>query len=703
MEPKARVAERLLRTLGIAIKTQALYPLPHPMTSRAVEGLLAALRPYMDAHGPFAARVTRYALSVGGVSFKDGPHGNLALHFYARKIAYIKIMPSVSEEALAACVSIVGMDRNSLEAAGGVKDLLRQAGVGNIQVTELALEHEEAPEPFDLNAVFELLNRGRLSPQERERVIDILRAGPEEAAQLLEHAFAMTGVAEGLSDEEQVQQVYQIIRLLDRLVLDEPFEDQPLLHASLAAAHLRVREPLRTLLTRALLSRDGGDLAARLLGEHLSSEQLAGLAEGSLARGDIAAQVTAFLRSISADQQKARAVLAILDARLRYPDQSPGGLTDAVWPQIQPSSQRPSLRHDPEFLPGLQFDAETGTDGEESRHRLKEARAIDEAGAIREVIGTLVDVLRQETDERELVNVADALVGHLPWLVDRQEYSLLAGMLERIKGIASSGGGTHSRVAAGILRKVTDGGLLDRLLSALWELRETPIENDVRFCLQVLADNLVRPVVRALGAEPRGVMRATLCDLLVHIGADGVDELGAFVDDPRWYLVRNIVNVLGRVRSPRAVPYLRRVIGHSDYRVRREMVIALGAIGTEEAQTLLAAFLDDADDRIRLRALQSLDISQAWLAMPRLLTLLERRDPFHRLFGLKRAALEVLARLGAKQSLPAVKRLARARIVFRQRSRELRRLARAAAAIIEWQGPGADRALLSAAERGNWP
>lgn len=698
--PKAQAAERLLKAAGVAIKTHALYPLPHPMTARAVEGLLTALRPHVEAHGPFIARVTKHAISVGGVSFRGGPHSNLALYLYTRKISSIKIMPTVSQEALAAFVSIVGMDRNGLEAAGGVKHLLRQAGVGNIQVTELALEHAEAPEPFDLNAVFELLSRGRLAPQDRERVIEILRAGPEQAGRLLEHAYAVTGgIEEGVSEEQQAQQIYQIIKSLDRLVLDEPFEDQPMLYAALAGAHVLLREPLRTLLTRSLLTRDDGDLAARLLGEHLPGEELAGLVEGSLSRGDAAQQVAAFLAGVCADRQKARAVLAILDTRLRRPDQSPTWLTDAVWPQLQ----QPVGRREPELPPGFEFDAEISVDRGDSGQRLKEARAIDEAEAIRQVVGTLVDVLRHEMDEKELVNVADALVGYLPWFVHRQEFGFLAGMLGRVKETASSGEGIRRKVAAGILKKVTEGGLLDDLLSALWESRETPMGDDVQSCLQVLADNLVSPLVRALGAEPRGVMRATLCDLLVRIGADKVDELGAFVGDARWYLARNVVNVLGRLRSPRAVPYLGRLLGHSDYRVRRETVMALASIGTEEAQALLASLLDDPDDRIRARTLQSLDTSQAWLAMPKLLALLERRDLFNRLFGLRRAALEILARLGARQSLPAIKRLARARIVFGQRGRELRRLAGVAAAIIEGQAPIKNLALLSAGEPGNLP
>lgn len=695
VEPKARAVERLLRALGVAIKTQALYPLPHPMTSRAVANLLAALRPFMETHGPFGARVTRHALSAGGGLFKSEAHANLALFLYTRKISYIKIMPAVSEEALAAFVSIVGMDRASLEAAAGARQLLRESGVGNIQVVELALEDEAAPEPFDLNAVFELLSRGRLAPQERERVIEILRAGPAHAGRLLEHVYAMTGV-EDLSGDEQTQHIYRLIKSLDRLVLDEPFEDQPELYSSLARAHILVREPLRALLTQALIAREGGDLAGRLLGEHLKSEELAELAVGWLSPGEVADQVGTFLQAVCADPQKARAVLSLLEVRVGRPEQAPGWLSATVWPQIQPSP-----RPNPTVVSPLEAGSAVGRD--EGPPRPEEFPALDEAGVIRDLMMTMVDVLRHEFDEKELVNVADDLIGLLSRLVEYRDFQCLLITLGHLKELVVAGDGNRRKAAAGILKKVTDGVLFDGLLAAFWDARGTATESAIRACLERLDGHLVAPLVRALAAEPRSSMRAMLCDLLVRVGGKNVEELGVLVDDPRWYLVRNVVNVLGRLHSPDAVAHVRRLLNHSDYRVRREAVMALASIDTEEAQSTLAAFLDDQDERIRIRVMQSLTIPRAWLAMPQLLALLARRDFFSRLFALKRAALEVLVRLGARQSLPVINRLARTWLVFGPRGRELRHLARVAAGIIEGQPPQQDRALLSTGRGEDWP
>jgi len=690
-EPKGRAAERLLRTLGAALKTQALYPLPHPMTLRAVANLQTALRPYMDEHGPFVARVSKSGFSVGGVPFKAETHANLAFFLYTRKISFIKIMPGVSEEALTAFVSIVGMDRSGLEAAGGVRQLIREAGIGNIQVGELALGQEVAPEPFDLTSVFDLLSRGRLAPQERERVVELLRAGPEQAGRLLEHAVN-TSEIEGFTEDQQVLQIYAVLKNLDRLVMDEPVEDQSQLYASLATAYLLISQPLRTLLTQAMVSPDAGDMAARLLGKHLDSEPLAQLAEGVLGAGDVEEQVKGFLQAVRADPQKAKAVLSILDARLSRPDRKPGWLTETVWPQIE----RPRGTWQPGAVQGAPLEVGSAVDREDLRRHLEDIRAINESSAVRDVTMTFVDVLRHETGEKELINIADDLMGSLSRLGDQREFELLAGMLTHIKDIASTGNDEQRKTAAGILKRITEGILLENLLTALWEARDTPAEPVIHSCLHVLAGDLVGPILRVLGGEPRGPMRAMLCDLLVRVSSASVDDLGRYVDDERWYLVRNVVDVLGRLRSPQGVTYLGRLVNHGDYRVRREAIAALATIGTEDAQTALTAFLDDADERIRTRAMQSLDITQAWLAMPRLLALVEQRDFFNRLFALKRVALEVLVRLGARQSLPAIKKIARARLVFGQRGRELRRLARVAVGIIEGQRPVQDRAIFSA-------
>ena len=689
MEPKAQAAERLLRGLGVAVKTFALYPLPHAVTSGAIDTLLASLRQYTDAYGPFSARVAKYTFTVDGIPFKGGAHANLALYFFTRKIAQFKIMPAVSDQALSAFVSAVGMDRASLEAAGGVRHLLRQAGVGNIQVIELVLEQaEEESEALDLSGIFEVLGRGRASPQEREGVIEILRGGPGQARLLLENVSAMAGgTGERPDDEEQVEQVYQLIRSLDRLVLDEPFEDRPQLYASLAGAQLALREPLRTALIQMLIRREGGNGAVRWLGQHLSSEQLAQVVQGSISDKDVAQQVMTFLRALCTDQQKIRATLAILDARLRPPDAGPDWLTNTVWPQLRPSPGHREAQIPAEFEFG---DGKAAADAGEADLQLRSARVADEASANREVGLTLVDILRHERDERDLKeihDITDALAGYLGWLADQQEYALLAVVLAGIRNIAASEGGIRRTLAAGILKKTAEGPVAEGMLTALWAARGTTTEREIGACLEPLADDLVNPLVRALGNEQRSGVRAMLCDLIIHLYGDRTDDLARFVSDPRWYLVRNIANILGRLRNPEAVTYLSRLVTHPDYRVRRETLNALASIGTEDAQAALGSFLDDTDERLRLRAIQSIDAWEVWRAIPRLLAILEQRDPLVRRYELKAAALEALARLGAKQSLPAVKRIAGSWFLWGRRGRELRRIAADAAAIIEGRAP----------------
>jgi HEAT repeat protein len=182
-------------------------------------------------------------------------------------------------------------------------------------------------------------------------------------------------------------------------------------------------------------------------------------------------------------------------------------------------------------------------------------------------------------------------------------------------------------------------------------------------------------------------MRAVLCDILGLIGRDHVSELGSFVHDERWYLVRNVANILGRLQSPEAVTHLERATGHPEYRVRREAADALARLGTEAAQELLVRLLGDPDRRIQMKAVQALDAWGARRAMSKVLAILMARDPLHRHYDLKAAVLEALERLAAKEALPVLRRLARNPLALGQRSRELRTLARRAVAAIEGQAP----------------
>jgi methylphosphotriester-DNA--protein-cysteine methyltransferase len=600
--------------LGTAIKTCALYSAAHPVTRQAVGHFVAVLRPFLAAYGAFAVRVMKNAFYVDGLPLKGGALGTLATYLYARRVIYLRLLPEVDEPALEALVTTLAMDRQALEAAGGVAFALAQAGASHVQVDEMSLEEEQELRTLDLGAITELLERRIPTPDDRERILDVVRSGPERTARLLERAFeAASGIAADLSEADRLLQALHIVRSLDRAILEEPFEEQGKLHATLAEAWGQVAEPLRSLLARGLRLDDG--LATRLAGPR-SAE----------ARG-------------------------VREAPPEY-----------AFPPAPPAFP----------------------DAEE---RLRRLLTLDEAETNREVVRTLLDMLRHEADDREMAEAVDALGGYLPWLIEQREFELLRTVLEQLTALAAAAGTARGKAAAFHVRRIAQEALFDQLFDALWMVRGGPGEAAARRCFEPLVEAVVPTLVRRLREERRGGMRILLCDLLVHLGAARTEDLVPLVDDPQWYVVRNAVRILGRLRDPAAVPHVARLAAHPDARVRREAVDALAAVPTAEAQRALARFLDDPDERLRVRALVGLQPPHVWELLPRLLALLEDPDPLGRQAEVRGAVLKVLMDLRAwlpPDSVDAVWFAARVRPVVRRlalapavgaRARAVRRMA----------------------------
>lgn len=672
MESQGQAADRLLRRLNAAVKAFTLYPPPHPAADQALETFEGELRPYLDATGPFTVRVAKHALTVDGQVLDGVPFADLAFHLYTRKVAQVTILPAATRRDLAAFLGAVARDRMSLEASGGVADLLWAAEVGTVQVVEMALEQEEAAESLGLSVFYELIGAGRLAGPERERLLEIVRGGAGSAARLLQnvHALALEVFPES-PPADQVDRVYRALRTLDRLALDEPFEEQPALYDALAHAPFHVEEPLGSALARTLLLRAGEDSSARLLVDQLAPAELADLIVRS---GADVPEAVRLLTGLAPGPLRAEAVAAALAPRLGTPE---GWLREALRPLLQPTIATAA-----ELLAEFAFDeSQAIVRQEEFEQRVREAQAISDESLTVDAVRTLVDVLRNEEDPAELAEVADALSAHLPWLAERRHLAVLEGLLRELNALAQTAGPAQA-AAAQVLGRAAEGKTLETLLTALWATRGTPDEAGARACLQALGGTAVGPLVRVLGSEPRAGMRAMLCDLLVGVGRGRVAELTAHLSDGRWYLVRNLADVLGRIGDPSAVPALAGLLRHEEYRVRREAVDALARLGTAEAQRHLVALLRDPDGRIVLRALQALNAEGLRLALPELTALLDRPDPMHRLFELKRAALEALERLGGPEVVPILRRLVSGRVAW-GRQRTLRDLARRALAVAE--------------------
>lgn len=135
--------------------------------------------------------------------------------------------------------------------------------------------------------------------------------------------------------------------------------------------------------------------------------------------------------------------------------------------------------------------------------------------------------------------------------------------------------------------------------------------------------------------------RIFLLEVLVSMGDAVTQAMGRNMTNPKWFVVRNAVFVLGKVASAPAVDMLAQVQGHAEARVRLEVVRALGAIGGEKAEEVVLGLLGDADMSVAEQAADCLSRFEPARTLPRLRAMLrEERKTLH---GRPHVASQVVA------------------------------------------------------------
>jgi HEAT repeat protein len=115
----------------------------------------------------------------------------------------------------------------------------------------------------------------------------------------------------------------------------------------------------------------------------------------------------------------------------------------------------------------------------------------------------------------------------------------------------------------------------------------------------LLQRNSIPHLCELLGNLSSSKPRRIICDALSKVGKNSIELMTPFLGDNRWYLVRNIVYILGRIGREEAVPFIGKTLRHGDMRVRRETLQALGLIGGSEAMHYMIQSLEDRDIKIR--------------------------------------------------------------------------------------------------------
>ena len=137
---------------------------------------------------------------------------------------------------------------------------------------------------------------------------------------------------------------------------------------------------------------------------------------------------------------------------------------------------------------------------------------------------------------------------------------------------------------------------------------------------------------------------------VLHTMPEGFAGVVAMLGDGRWFVVRNVAELMGEHRIAEAVPDLEKCLVHDDSRVRRAAAVALAKIGTPATVEPLRRILKSGDRELRPLVAASIGgPGSRGLAMP-LVALAEKEDDP----GILKEYYLALGRIGTQDAVNAL-------------------------------------------------
>jgi HEAT repeat protein/Ca2+-binding EF-hand superfamily protein len=309
-----------------------------------------------------------------------------------------------------------------------------------------------------------------------------------------------------------------------------------------------------------------------------------------------------------------------------------------------------------------------------------------------EFLDVLTEVLIAEKDPVEFDRMMEAMARVSDALVTVTDFSSAANIIRRLEILGNQmGESSHqtdpfSQGKAEIIARVIDqAGGQERIsrISQILNEKEGLDLNLVQRYLLALSRNSITPMIHMLRDIKEFNVRRMVCEVLAQKAKGNPELLREGLSDRLWYVVRNVVSVIGLIGSEEGVRLLKPVAKHRDLRVRKEIVSSLLKIPGRQAGELMVGFLKDEDKRVRLLASRGLARRREESAVPVLLEIL-RDDGFRESSpDEKKSMLESFAVIAQEQAIPLlVRMITRRSLLKRDKHNETRIFAIGALSLI---------------------
>jgi hypothetical protein len=255
------------------------------------------------------------------------------------------------------------------------------------------------------------------------------------------------------------------------------------------------------------------------------------------------------------------------------------------------------------------------------------------------------------------VAFGEAIAAAAARLKEARDYETLANLVDVL---ASASGEMADSEPLELARRLTSTAVASQFVARLGSTREEEERKRLVGVTGCLGRDMALALTDALGEARDRFQRRVFLEAILAQGDLAREMAEKMVEDPRWYVVRNGVTLLGDLGGEESLSPLTKTLANEDSRVRKETVQALAKVGGEDASMLLLGMLDDPEEEVRAKACWAVGILRVDRGLRLLLRILEK-DGSDRV---QAQCLEALGRIGDPGAVPLIEKKAARRIFF---------------------------------------
>lgn len=697
-------ASHLIKQLHIVITDMGIYPAKHPMIARSLKASYQELRDYLKKERDLTISVVENKLVVEDLSLEERDKTFIKFNFdlSSRKIQSITFLRGLEMEEFQALLQVLATKPDILEKKGGATKALLQPGISHLRINEVRYEKLakgervlRIEEGVDLIIQY-LLGKTPGIGEFKDTFVQEIKRDPKRVGGLITDVANAVGRTEEGVDLRAEAVLRSIQRVGDDL-LDGSVQAWQELKAGWAEVILSLEPELRAMILREKekMRVDGTDDLLRDIIDEFSDQAILDIILSEYNRGEPLINLKSLAKRLFSYPERKERLGPLLKKRLMEAGMSQEDYSyligEEMWPGLS-SEERAKrlLEKEPRELldeallktmesviKGLITSGKDDLISPILKKFLKNLE--DPASVIRqqtaeeclklmeillwskkfEQVEESTKVLIQNLEKEKVLAIYSALATNLEkiakQLISFKKYSPTIKIVKKFTQHASpaSKRSREEQERALEARKgIADPSTIEALLTAL--KGEALNLKEISFLLVALGERAVTPLIKALQAEQNLEVRRRVIPVLKGMRKKAVEPLRLALTDKRWYVLKDVVEILGDIGDESTVSSLILPLNHDYFKVRVETALALGKLGGQRAVELLTIALKDRDNLVREVAVTSLGNMGAVGALPALLKIIHRRRFLKKDITFQKKVIEALVKIDPKGTKPEI-------------------------------------------------